>query len=88
MTETNNWSALNLDDRGQAEPSEMSIGNCSKLSLGKLSRIKRSLSRIEKIEPQNVIPYQAWIIMIPWANHVSQNYKYPESCRGFSRLPN
>ena len=38
MTETNNQSARGLDDRGQAEPPGLSVGSCSRSSLGKLSR--------------------------------------------------
>ena len=65
MTETNNQSARGLDGRGQAEPPELSVGNCSRSSLGRLSRIEGRSSRIEKVKPQNVIPHQTWMIKVP-----------------------
>ena len=64
MTETNNQSARGLDDRGQAEPPRLSVGSCSRLSPGRLSRMEGRLSRIEKVKPQNVIPHQAWMIKV------------------------
>ena len=64
MTKTNNRSACGLDNRRQAELPGLSIGSYFKLSFGKLSCIERKLSRIEKIEPQNVNPHQAWMIKV------------------------
>ena len=59
MTEINNQSARGLDNIGQTESLGLSVGSCSRSSLGRFSRIEGRLSRIEKIEPQNVILYQA-----------------------------
>ena len=72
MAETNNRSAYSLDDREQAEPLKLSIRSCSRSSLEKLSCIEGRLSCIEKIKSQNVILYQAWMIKVQWADHMSQ----------------